>query len=237
MLAASAHEPAPDRVNSLYDYIQFLPSRVAQGSRAKLVYPDGPGICYIRNDMGRSKTHYEALGVPKTAGRDEIRKAFRSKAKKLHPDAGGSADARLFHEAQNAYEVLRDPAKRKEYDRVLASASYASTAGGTFTDADRMLWELWEAFFGPESEASPGEYRHRTTEKRDAIRYTVTVTPEEAREGTRVQLPHDSRRKVYADIPAGSSEGVTITTEITDLFGSREIVVTVRVRESVQQKS
>ncbi|MFP4510563.1 MAG: DnaJ domain-containing protein [Spirochaetaceae bacterium] len=187
--------------------------------------------------MGRSRTHYEALGVPKTAGRDEIRRAFRTKAKELHPDAGGSADARLFHEAQNAYEVLRDPAKRREYDRLLASTSYASTAGGAFTDSDRILWELWEAFFGPESHASPGEYRHRTTEKRDAIRYTVTVTPEEARSGTRVQLPHDSRRKVYADIPPGSAEGTTVETEITDLFGSRTIVVTVRVRESVHQKT
>ncbi len=192
--------------------------------------------------MHRQRTHYEALGVSKNAGRDEIRKAFRSKAKKHHPDAGGSADAKRFHEAQAAYEILLDPAKRREYDQLLASGAAggglhgrATSAGGTFTDADRVLWELWEAFFGPESDVSPGEYRHRTTEKRDALHYTVTVTPDEAGTGTRVQLPHDSRRKIFADVPAGSADGSRVTHEITDLFGTREIIVTIRVREEVKR--
>lgn len=201
---------------------------------------------YITSVMRRKKTHYEALGVPKTAGKEEIRKAFRAKAKKHHPDAGGSADARLFHEAQTAYETLLDPARRREYDQLLASGVFTADGTGTarahsaragFSDADRILWELWEAFFGPEADANPGEYRHRTTEKRDAIRYTVTLTPEEARRGMRVTLPHDARRAVYADIPPGTTDGSRVTTEITDLFGSREVIVTVQIRETVAQGS
>ena len=59
--------------------------------------------------------YYKVLDVPKTATYDEIRKAYRKKAIKLHPDKGGSEEA--FQELQQAYEVLSDEDKRKIYDK------------------------------------------------------------------------------------------------------------------------
>jgi molecular chaperone DnaJ len=61
------------------------------------------------------KDYYEALGVSRTATTDEIKKAFRKLARKHHPDAGGSEEK--FKEINEAYEVLSDTEKRKQYDQ------------------------------------------------------------------------------------------------------------------------
>jgi len=61
-----------------------------------------------------SANYYEALGVDKTASGDEIKKAFRNLARKEHPDKGGSKEK--FQLISQAYEILIDPEKRKQYD-------------------------------------------------------------------------------------------------------------------------
>ena len=60
------------------------------------------------------KSYYDILGVKKSASADEIKKAFRKLARKHHPDAGG--DEETFKEINEAYEVLSDPEKKKQYD-------------------------------------------------------------------------------------------------------------------------
>jgi molecular chaperone DnaJ len=60
------------------------------------------------------KDFYDILGVPKNASADDIKKAFRKQARKHHPDAGGSEER--FKEINEAYEVLSDAEKRKQYD-------------------------------------------------------------------------------------------------------------------------
>lgn len=62
-------------------------------------------------------THYEVLGVPKTASQEEIKKAYRKLLPKVHPDTGGT-DA-IFRITQTAYETLGDPESRIRYDREL----------------------------------------------------------------------------------------------------------------------
>ena len=57
---------------------------------------------------------YDLLGVAKNASQDEIKKAFRKKALKEHPDKGG--DPEKFKDLSTAYEVLSDPEKRELYD-------------------------------------------------------------------------------------------------------------------------
>jgi curved DNA-binding protein CbpA len=58
---------------------------------------------------------YEVLGIGSLAEASEIRAAYRKRAKTLHPDIGGSAEA--FSELQGAYAILSDPQKREQYDR------------------------------------------------------------------------------------------------------------------------
>lgn len=57
---------------------------------------------------------YEVLGVPRDASQEEIKKVYREKAKKLHPDKGGSIQA--MSQLALAYECLGDPERRKHYD-------------------------------------------------------------------------------------------------------------------------
>lgn len=64
-------------------------------------------------------SYYEILGVPKTATDAEVRSAWLRLAKTLHPDAPGGNQA-MFVIASNAYETLRDPMRRSDYDRRLA---------------------------------------------------------------------------------------------------------------------
>lgn len=73
------------------------------------------------------KNFYEILGVSETATEDEIKKAFRKLAQKYHPDAGG--DEEKFKEISEAYDVLSNPDKRKEYDNLLKYGGTSAAAG------------------------------------------------------------------------------------------------------------
>ena len=65
------------------------------------------------------RDYYEVLGVERTAGEAELKKAFRQLAVKFHPDKNpGNPEAEAkFKEAAEAYEVLSDPEKHKLYDQ------------------------------------------------------------------------------------------------------------------------
>lgn len=72
--------------------------------------------------LGLSKTHYETLGVRKTATADEIKKRYRELAKTTHPDKTKNTDsADEFIKISEAYEVLSDPQKKRQYDLSLQS--------------------------------------------------------------------------------------------------------------------
>jgi molecular chaperone DnaJ len=75
-----------------------------------------------------AKNYYETLGVEKKASQDDIKKAFRKLAQKHHPDKGG--DEAKFKEITEAYSVLSDEKKRREYDNYGQTFNGGGAAGG-----------------------------------------------------------------------------------------------------------
>jgi molecular chaperone DnaJ len=79
-----------------------------------------------------AQDHYKVLGVGRKASADEIKKAYRKLARRYHPDKNpgdAKAEAR-FKEISQAHDVLGDPEKRKEYDRMLANPFAGAGRGG-----------------------------------------------------------------------------------------------------------
>jgi DnaJ-class molecular chaperone len=77
---------------------------------------------FTNSNMDRHEipNHYKTLGLNKSADADEVRKAFQTLAKELHPDINPSpAAAAQFSRVKEAYDVLRDVGRRNVYDKTL----------------------------------------------------------------------------------------------------------------------
>jgi molecular chaperone DnaJ len=126
---------------------------------------------------------YEILGVPRTANSDQIKKAFRSKARHLHPDNMDSGDESAFKELAAAYEVLSDDNKRALYDRY-GHDGLAGAAGG-FDGVDlgafADLSEIFSTFFGG---GRGGGGRRSTVERGSDLKLELRLEFSEAIFGT-----------------------------------------------------
>jgi molecular chaperone DnaJ len=108
---------------------------------------------------------YELLGVSRSASADEIKKAYRQRARELHPDANpddADAEAR-FKEVARAYQVLSDDSQRARYDQF--GEAGVGGAGGAGPSADDLfgggLGDIFETFFGGGGGGSPFGGRQR----------------------------------------------------------------------------
>ncbi len=176
-----------------------------------------------------NKDYYSVLGVTRQASADELKKAFRKLALKYHPDKnpGDKSAEDRFKEVTEAYDVLSDPKKRQMYDQ-FGHASYQKgpQQGGPFRgDFDfggqrydpRQAEDIFSDFFGDffGAETSPGGGRRGARETRGAdLRYTLTITLEEAATGTEKRISfvrqrggRDDAAKLSITIPAGVKSG------------------------------
>lgn len=140
------------------------------------------------------KDLYEVLGVSKDASDDEIKKAFRSKARHLHPDVNKEPDAEeKFKELNEAYDVLSDPQKRSAYDR-FGTIPGAASGGPQYVDFDDLfgggfgMGDLFSTFFGGGGGSRGGGPVRR--EGRDMGR-SMRITLEEAATGVKREIVYD----------------------------------------------
>ncbi|MFF5094684.1 MULTISPECIES: DnaJ domain-containing protein [Actinosynnema] len=100
----------------------------------------------------RGVDYYELLGVEREASSAEIRSAYRSLAKVMHPDAGGSSGG--FRALQEAYDTLRDPARRRAYDRGWAHPR-SGPRSGSANRPPRSGRPPWNRPFGDDPDFVP----------------------------------------------------------------------------------
>ena len=145
-----------------------------------------------------AKDLYEILGVSKDASESEIKKAFRRRARELHPDVNKAADAEdQFKELNEAYDVLSDPNKRAQYDRfgTIPSAAGGGYGGGSgYVDFDDLfcggfggMGDIFSSFFG--GQGGQGG-RPARKEGRD-MGVGLRITLEEVARGVEKEIVYD----------------------------------------------
>ena len=128
--------------------------------------------------------YYEILGVSKDASKDEIKSAFRKKARELHPDVNKAPDAEeKFKELGKAYETLSDDNKRATYDQYgedgLKNAGFDT--GGPFAGGFGDLNDIFESFFGGFGGFGfGGSMNPNAPQQGRDLRYNLKITFEDA---------------------------------------------------------
>jgi len=220
-----------------------------------------------------AKDYYLVLGVARNASEDEIKKAYRKLAMKYHPDRNRGKEKwanEKFKEINEAYGVLGDPEKRKQYDQFGTVGNAGDVFGSPFTRStfeDLMkdfggsglgfdfLDDIFADFLGGRGfsfkrfsrgsrgprgtrfKAGPGEGINldelfgRARKPQD-VRYELSITPDEARTGTKKRLTRGSKR-LEVKIPSGVNTGSLVrlrnACQITD-GRPGDIVIQIRVK-------
>ena len=173
------------------------------------------------------KDYYKILGVPRTASQDDIKRNFRDLARRHHPDVakGTPGSEEKFKDINEAYEVLRDPEKRKRYDLMGFSwdgqtdfknpgARRRSTAKAKHDDFDfhgAGYSDFFETFFSggttpPPRSSNATNRRTKAPTKGKDVEASLVVTLEE--------VLHGAVRKVTLRKPNSRGEGQPTTYEV-----------------------
>ena len=147
------------------------------------------------------RDYYEVLGVPRTADEAELKKAYRTLAKKYHPDMhpGDKEAEEKFKEASEAYEVLSNPEKRAKYDQ-FGHAAFEQGGGpggfeGGFGFDMNDMGDIFGDIFGDMFGGGASRRQANGPMKGQNIKTTVRVKFEEAVFGAQKELDRATRRK------------------------------------------
>jgi len=164
-----------------------------------------------------SQDLYEVLGVSRDASPEEIKKAYRQLARKLHPDVNpDAATQERFKEVTRAYDVLSDPKKREMYD--LGGDPLSAAGAGGFGQGFSFT-DIMDAFFG-QSAGARGP-RPRTRRGQDAL-IRLTLDLGEAAFGASKEIKVDTAVTCTLCSGAGTAPG-TSTATCTTCSGRGEI--------------
>ena len=161
-----------------------------------------------------SRDYYDVLGVSRSASEDEIKRAYRQKAKQYHPDANPNnpgAEAR-FKEINEAYEVLRDDDKRSAYNHFGANwQNYQDFNGGQnpFGNAGAAhvdMSDLFETLFNGQRRG----FRVNAVRDGEDIEQNTHISLREAYEGARRVVTFQDGRGVPFKIPRGAATGAKV---------------------------
>lgn len=141
--------------------------------------------------LADKRDYYEILGIGRDATDEDIKKAYRKSALRYHPDKnpGDKASEERFKEANEAYEILSEPEKRRRYDLfghgMGANGGFEGFGGFGGGGVGDVFEDIFEDFFGA------GTKRKRRTERGADLRYNLEISFEEAAFGieTKINIP------------------------------------------------
>ncbi len=161
-----------------------------------------------------NQDYYATLGVSRTAGDDEIKKAYRKMAMKYHPDRnpGDAAAEEKFKEIQKAYEILSDAQKRAAYDQyghaAFEQGGFGAGGFGGFGGAQGFDFsDIFSQMFG----GAAGGGRQQNHQGAD-LQYNIEITLEEAATGVRKQITIPTYEECGTCHGSGAKAGTKATT-------------------------
>lgn len=180
------------------------------------------------------KDYYKIIGLKKGASQDEVKRAYRKLARKYHPDVSKEDNAeRRFKELGEAYEVLKDPEKRKAYDQL-----------GT-------NWKAGQDFNPPPNWGTGFEFDDKRKSDADSSKFSdffeslfgrgFGTTQENRQRGSKVSQGEDHRAKVFIDIEdayKGAKRSITLQSPERDRHGhstTKQRTLNVKIPKGVKQ--
>ncbi|MBQ2706621.1 MAG: molecular chaperone DnaJ, partial [Clostridia bacterium] len=172
--------------------------------------------------MADKRDYYEVLGLDKSADEAAIKKAYRTLAKKYHPDMNpGDAEAeKNFKEVNEAYAVLSDPEKKSKYDQFgfagvdpqagFGDGGFGGAGFGGF-DAGDIFGDIFGSFFGG-GMGGQGSARRNGPMRGGDILQRVTISFEEAAFGCKKEVSYGRVEKCGECDGSGAKKGTTVET-------------------------
>ncbi len=171
--------------------------------------------------MAEKRDYYEVLGVDKSAGASEIKKAYYKLAKKYHPDVNpGDAEAeKMFKEINEAYAVLSDEDKKAKYDQFGHAAFENGGAGGGYGagfEGFGDFGDIFSSFFGGGGGfggfGGGSSNRRNAPTRGDDVYVRITLTFEEAVRGCKKDITYGRVQKCADCSGSGAKKGTSAET-------------------------